>query len=109
MTNSSQIKQVQTDIGLIAQQPHKSSLVKDLVVWLGLVVFTLISFILGQNQAISTEQATAIIILVSFVKIRLVIRYFMEVKYAPLLLKLAMDVWCLAVCGLLIFLLLFSF
>ncbi len=90
------------------QQAHTSSLTKDIIIWFGLVVFTLISFVIGHEQSLSAEYATMAILLVSFIKVRLIIRYFMEVKYAPKALKIAFDLWCLIVCAMLIFILLFS-
>lgn len=91
---------------------NKSStalLTTETLVWCGLILFTLISFFLGHENLLVPELATVFILLVSFIKIRLVIYYFMEVKNAPLPLKIALDVWCVSVFAILVSLLVFPF
>ncbi|WP_405054010.1 cytochrome C oxidase subunit IV family protein [Thalassotalea nanhaiensis] len=87
----------------------KTLLNTDILVWSGLILFTLISFFIGGESLFLPKLATTFILLVSFIKIRLVIHYFMEVKYAPLPLKIALDVWCICVFVMLLTLLVFPF
>lgn len=69
--------------------------------WLLLVALTVIS--LEGGSAIGSKALLAIAVLViAFVKVRIVIREFMEVRGAPLALRLVLDVWGLAVCAALI-------
>jgi hypothetical protein len=73
------------------------------LVWLLLISATGLSWVLGTDQtgaAFATHgKQTVAIILVAFFKVRLVIRYFMEVRTAPLMLRLACDAWIVLVCG----------
>ena len=40
---------------------------------------------------------TCAIILLAIVKARLIILYFMEIRFAVLLLRIALELWCVAV------------
>ncbi|NHN39017.1 hypothetical protein G8764_17035 [Pseudomaricurvus alcaniphilus] len=70
---------------------HRNSIVLAV-----LVVLTLISWYLGLDQ-VSVEQVSTwsgvTMLLLAFVKVRLVISNFMEVRAAPLPLKLCCDAW----------------
>ena len=70
-------------------------------IWLLLVSATGLSWWLGtqpsENQNLSI--ATTIVIIVAFVKVRFVIRYFMEVREAGVYLKLICDGWVMLICG----------
>ncbi|BBZ36268.1 cytochrome C oxidase subunit IV family protein [Mycolicibacterium confluentis] len=66
-------------------------------VWLALTVITVGSWWLAPANAEGTVQAstpiTALVLALAFIKGRLIIRHFMEVRTAPKWLKLATDAW----------------
>lgn len=66
--------------------------------WLCLLGVTFVSWTLGHGVGIGDPHAAgAIIIAVTFVKVRLVIREFMEVRTAPPWLRFGTDGWLLLV------------
>lgn len=65
-------------------------------VWVLLVAATLVSWQLGTHGA-DPKIATSIIMVVAFVKIRLVGLYFMELRDAPLPLRLLFEGYCAVV------------
>jgi Prokaryotic Cytochrome C oxidase subunit IV len=72
-------------------------------VWVALSVITVISWWLGPAHhtgppAASTGVTVAVLAL-GFIKARLIIRYFMEVRTAPLWLRFSTDVWLVALWG----------
>jgi caa(3)-type oxidase subunit IV len=68
-------------------------------VWVVLITATAVSWTLGtQNH----ELASVIILLIAFIKVRLVGRYFMELREAPNVLRGLFDAYCLIVCTLLL-------
>ncbi len=71
-------------------------------VWLFLVAATVLSWALGTDHGFVSDHLTAsvIILVVAFVKVRFVGLYFMELKDAPVPLRLLLEAWCLVVCGL---------
>lgn len=75
-------------------------------VWLVLMLATGASWWLGTVNVVNTFASTAIttvlLMLVAFFKIRLVINYFMEVRHAPVALRILCEIWVVGVCGLLI-------
>lgn len=74
--------------------------------WVALTAITVGSWWLAPAHYKDTLQAstpiTALVLLLTFVKSRLIIQYFMEVRTAPRWLKFAMDAW-LAVLLLVVF------
>jgi len=78
--------------------------------WLLLMLATCLSWWLGQGDSLSAAQTSDYrivssgLILIAFIKVRIVIRYFMEVREAPLALKLVCDGWVVLVCGTIIYL-----
>ena len=73
------------------------------LVWLALSAATAVSWWLGTQDATApvanAQNALAMtIILISFFKVWLVIRYFMEVRDAPLPLKILANAWVVVVC-----------
>ena len=73
------------------------------LVWLGLVVATGASWWMGTGTGISRHVTTAVVV-VALVKTRFVLHYFMEVRYAPAVLKYLADAWVVLVCsGILLF------
>lgn len=76
-------------------------------VWAFLVVITIASWWLGRGADAPFQLdgfITAGVLLIAAIKARLVIRYFMEVRYAPAWLKWTCDGWLVSV-----FLMLFGF
>lgn len=73
-----------------------------LVVWAVLVGATLASWWLGIDEGgdpgDGASVATIGVLVIAFVKVRLVGRHFMEVRGAPLLLRVLFDVYVVAIC-----------
>ena len=67
--------------------------------WLLLVALTLASL---EGAGELGRWANAAVLVIAFAKVRIVVREFMEVRSAPLPLRLSLDVWGVAVCGTLI-------
>lgn len=74
------------------------------LVWIFLIAATVVSWLLGTDHSFINSHTTAsvIILLVAFVKVRFIGLYFMELKDAPLPLRLILEGWCLIVCGLVV-------
>lgn len=70
------------------------SALKDRVtwVWLALLAVTFGSWMLG-GSGDATFATAASILMLSFFKVRLIVTHFMEVREAPLGLRLACDAW----------------
>lgn len=66
-----------------------------------LVAATALSWWAGSDRAAGEggRWLSTGLVLIAIVKCRLVIRYFMEVHGAALALRIATDLWCLAVLG----------
>ncbi len=80
------------------------------VAWLLLMLATCLSWWLGQDHGLSSGHSSDYriissgLILIAFIKVRIVIRYFMEVRQAPQALRLVCDGWIILVCGAIIYL-----
>jgi heme/copper-type cytochrome/quinol oxidase subunit 4 len=72
------------------------------IVWAALMLATCASTWLLSKNSVTPEVATMAIMLIAAVKVRLVIRYFMEVRLAPPALRLVCDGWLLAVTALIV-------
>jgi heme/copper-type cytochrome/quinol oxidase subunit 4 len=72
------------------------------IVWTALTLATCASTWLLSKNSVAPEVATVAIMLIAAIKVRLVIRYFMEVRRAPLALRLVCDGWLLAVTSLIV-------
>lgn len=71
--------------------------------WSALAALTVIS--LEGAPALGSKALFAVtIVVIAFVKVRIVVREFMEVRLAPLALRVVLDVWGLLICTALIFL-----
>jgi heme/copper-type cytochrome/quinol oxidase subunit 4 len=71
------------------------------IVWAALMLATCASTWLLSKDSVTPEVATVVaIMLIAAVKVRLVMRYFMEVRRAPLALRFICDGWLLAVTAL---------
>ena len=67
------------------------------MVWMGLVVITTISWLTGSSGSLMQVNAlvTMIVLIISALKARFILREFMEVNRASRTLKLISDVWVL--------------
>ena len=78
--------------------------------WLLLMLATGLSWWLGQDHILSPAENSnyrmiaSSLIVIAFIKVRIVISYFMDVRQAPLALKVVCDAWVVLVCGALIYL-----
>jgi heme/copper-type cytochrome/quinol oxidase subunit 4 len=72
------------------------------IVWAALILATCASTWLLSKNSVTPEVGTVAIVLIAAVKVRLVMRYFMEVRLAPLALRLVCDGWLLAVTALIV-------
>jgi heme/copper-type cytochrome/quinol oxidase subunit 4 len=72
------------------------------IVWAALMLATCASTWLLSKNAVTPEVATVAIVVIAAVKVRLVIGYFMEVRWAPLALRFICDGWLLAVTALIV-------
>jgi caa(3)-type oxidase subunit IV len=72
-------------------------------VWLILIAATGVSWALGSQHGTHDHRfASVIILLIAFVKVRLVGMYFMELREAPNVLRGLFEAYCLVVCALLL-------
>jgi hypothetical protein len=67
-------------------------------VWLVLIVATLVSWRIGTDRGLHASLATAVVLIVAFVKVRFVGVYFMELRDAPVWLRTVFEGYCLVVC-----------
>lgn len=72
------------------------------LVWSGLIVAILMSWLVGVGHGLGEGFAGVVILLIAFVKVRFVGRYFMEVRHAPLGLAAVFDAWIVVVAAALI-------
>lgn len=81
-------------------------------IWLLLMAATCLSWYLGTNLGQSTHDAqisaTVGIIMIAFVKVRLVITHFMELGEAPWVLRALCDLWIAILCTALLTLYLYA-
>ena len=69
---------------------------RETVVWIALMIVTCVSWMLGANHGLPGASAgigRAILFGLAFIKIRLVMYYFMEIRHGPRALKWSMDGW----------------
>lgn len=72
-------------------------------VWALLIIATTLSWQLGHGAGFDdTRQAGAAILVVTFIKVRLVMRDFMEIRHAPRWMKLIGDAWIVLITVLLV-------
>ena len=73
------------------------------LIWLLLVGATILSFELGHGVGLDDATAAgAAILIVSFIKVRLVILDFMEIRDAPRWMRIVGEIWVVLVCAVLI-------
>lgn len=77
---------------------------KITAVWVVLIFATLLSWHLGADHGAPDARtvATVVIMLVAFIKVRFVGLYFMELRHAPVPLRLIFEGYCLVVCSVVI-------
>ena len=63
------------------------------VVWLGLVAATLLTALLGLEQHAASRGVGVALMVIGFVKLRLVMIHFMELRDAPRGLRLAVEAY----------------
>jgi len=70
-------------------------------VWLMLIVATALSWQFGHGFGFGERYAyaTTAIVITAFIKVRLVFLDFMELRHAPLLLRLGFELWALILGG----------
>jgi len=74
-------------------------------VWFLLILATGLSWEFGHGVGFSdVRHATVAVMVISFIKVRFVALDFMEVRTAPLPLRLLFELWIVAVCSIIIFL-----
>jgi hypothetical protein len=70
-------------------------------IWFLLVLATLTTWRLGTEHGLGSHEAASVaIVVIAFVKVRLVGLYFMELRHAPVALRSLFEGYCLAVCTL---------
>jgi hypothetical protein len=72
------------------------------LIWLFLIAATLVSWRVGTDGGLAAHLATTLVLIVAFVKVRLVGLYFMELRSAPLPLRLLFEGYCFVVCAALV-------
>lgn len=77
---------------------HRSS-----TIWVLLMIATALSWWLGTGHRVAetpgNPAAWAGLMLIAFVKVRWILMDFMELRTAPLLLRLLFEAWVVAVCA----------
>ena len=68
------------------------------LIWLVLIAATLISWWIGTDDAAKPQLGTAVVLVVVLIKVRLIGLYFMELRDAPLPLRVLFEGYCLIVC-----------
>ncbi|MCH9733288.1 MAG: cytochrome C oxidase subunit IV family protein [Actinomycetia bacterium] len=69
--------------------------------WLVLVGLTVLSWWLGTNHGLGADNRTAagvVVLVVAFAKVRLIGRYFMELRDSALPLLISFECYCAGVC-----------
>lgn len=72
------------------------------LVWLLLALATLVSVHFGGQRPAAGRLGVVIVLVIAFVKVRVVGTEFMELRVAPRWLRLAFDAWAVAVCAALV-------
>lgn len=71
-------------------------------VWLLLMAATIVTTWVLTKDGVPVHVATVAIVLIAAIKVRLVLLHFMELRHAPLPLRLVFEGWVVAVSGALI-------
>ncbi|AKH68721.1 Prokaryotic Cytochrome C oxidase subunit IV [Spongiibacter sp. IMCC21906] len=82
---------------------HKHVSSKQAVgIWLFLVVASISVAWLGDHHGIFGAWTVVAVVLVAAIKARAIILYYMDVKFAPLQLRLPFELWLLACTGIIL-------
>lgn len=63
------------------------------ITWFCLTIATLVSVVLGRGSSVGDEMAGGLVLLVTYAKVRFVMREFMELSRAPHIMSIVSDVW----------------
>lgn len=70
------------------------------IVWFFLIAATAISWYAGGDEGINdAELAGSLVLAIAFIKVRFVGMYFMELRHAPIPLRIIFETWCVVVCA----------
>ena len=69
------------------------------LVWVVLVAATVASWWLARGQASAPAETVSIVMVIAAAKARLIVLHFMELKHAPLPLRVIFEAWIVAVTG----------
>jgi hypothetical protein len=76
---------------------------RNSLIWALLVAATVVSWALGHGLGTEgTPLAGAAILVVTFIKVRFVMLDFMELRHAPVWMRITAQSWMVLVCGLLV-------
>jgi len=64
-----------------------------------LIAFTMVTFGLAEGSAASWNVVGCLVLLIAFVKLRLVGVHFMEIGHAPVPLRVVFDLYVVATCA----------
>jgi caa(3)-type oxidase subunit IV len=68
-------------------------------VWVVLILATVVTWTLGTNHGFANHTlASTVILLIAFIKVRLVGLYFMELRGAPTVLRGLFEAYCAIAC-----------
>jgi hypothetical protein len=80
-----------------------ASFIRDRItlVWLGLVLATCLSWETGSDLAFAGDIRSlgGVVLVIAFIKVRYVMLEFMELRHAPLVMRLFAEGWCVLVCA----------
>ena len=75
------------------------------LVWFLLVAATAISWEMGHGAGFADlHYASVSIIVIAFIKVRFVILDFMEIRHAPIWMRVVGETWCVVICSTLVLL-----
>jgi caa(3)-type oxidase subunit IV len=78
-------------------------------IWAVLIVATVASWTLGTDHGFNNYTAASVVILlIAFIKVRLVGLYFMELREAPTALRILFEAYCAVVCTVVVTVFLFA-
>lgn len=84
-----------------SRTPRRSSSNREVVtvVWLALMAATVTSWAIGHRHSLGPRLISGIVIAVAFLKVRFVGLDFMELRTAPLPMRIAFEAWLLVACA----------
>jgi len=70
------------------------------LVWLGLILATLLSWetLSGFGPEVGPNRLGIVVLVIAFIKVRYIMLEFMELRHAPLALRLFAEGWSILVC-----------